>query len=148
MDPLSIATAAVGAAKILYQASSTIHQFIQDAKIVDSVLENLRSEFDSTARILEIIKTRFRNPVHLIHARSQDHQDFLDISLASIQECDDASSEVITKIEEIGQGSTSILSRSMRQVRYTRIRKDILRTHTRIRDQKQNLQLLVQMLDV
>ena len=150
MDPLSIAMAASSAIACLAKVSNKTYAFAQDAKVVNKVLLDLRSEFASTTVVLETIKTALRKPQHILLSRAEDSSAFLPIVEATIRECQDMAEDAQQLLQNVDNGITynSVVARSIRQGRFM-YRKPALRDiQRRFEAQKKNLQLLLQMLNV
>ena len=150
MDPLSIATAAASTIAVLYKATEKCGTFLRDSKIIDEVLLAFRSDFSALILILETIKSALRKPRQLIIASVDGNQTFLNIVHAAIQECHDTAEGLEHSLKAIEQGnvSKSLIARSIRQVRFMNMNNDFRKRQSRLKAQKANLQLLLQMLNV
>ena len=150
MDPLTIATAAGTAVTALYKISEKAIVFGRDAKVVDQVLLNLRSDVTSLMVVLETIKSTLRKPAQLLIAQADNNNAFRSIICATIQECRDSVERVdqIFGSIEAGIASKSLVARSIRQVRFLHKKDDIKQVQTRLKAQKTNLQLLLHMLNM
>ena len=150
MDPLTIATAAGSAIKALYKVSEKTYTFAKDAKIVDQVLSRIRSDLSSLLVVLETVKSTLRKPQQLIIAHVDNNSAFLSIVHAAIQECHDTAETIEQILDAIVDGnvSTSLVARSIRQVKFMNRKDDLRKVQAHLKAQKSNLQLLLQMLNV
>ena len=150
MDPLSIATAAGTTISAISKVVEKTFTFSKDARVIDQVLSQMRSDLSSLLVVLETAKSTLRKPQHLVIAHIEDNSAFLSIVFAAIQECCDTagSIEQILKAIQKGNESRSLVARSIRQVRFLDSRHELRKVQARVKAQKSNLQLLLQMLNM
>ena len=150
MDPLSIATAAGATIKVLYQVLEKTFNFVKDAKVIDQTLSVIRADLSSLVVVLETVRSTLRKPQQLVLAQADANNVFPSIVQAAIQECHDTAGSIhdILKGIEEGNNSKSLVARSVRQVRFLNRKDDLRKIQGRLKAQKANLQLLLQMLNV
>lgn len=150
MDPLSIATAAGATVKFIYKVLEKTYAFGKDAKAVDQVLSTLRSDLSASMVLLRTITSTLRDPKLLMIAHAEESSASLSMVQATVQECHDT----VECIEEIFVGiegdkaSSSYIARSIRQAKFMSKKDTLLQVETRLKAQKANLQLWLQLLNM
>ena len=152
MDPLTIATTAGTAIAAIYKTCDKCRTFAKDARVIDEVLQALRSDLSSLVIVLETVRSTLRKPPQLIISSMEGSgaSTFLTIVHAAIQECHDTADSLEHRLKTIEDGSTSksLVARSIRQVRFIKMKDDFKKTQARLKAQKGSLQLLLQTLNV
>ena len=152
MDPLSIGTAASSLVLAIYKSSQYIHEFVNNAKGVDSRVEQLATGIDSLLSILHAIKAVFDSSIAQAALKgATDVTTLMGSVQISIDDCMATAQEIqqiFANICREKSDSRSFLAKAMRQLRLNS-KSDALDTlNSRVTAHKANMQLSLQTINV
>lgn len=147
MDPVSIAGAANGVAKLAVSCTSTLYSFISDHKNVDGNIRALYDEVDGLKQTAKSVESMLERPD--LHAYNDlqlwtDADAALKASDGSLRRLENQ----LRGVDTVERRGTSFFSRGVAQIKLNMKDEDIIKVRCQLHSHRLALQLIVQLIGV
>lgn len=146
MDPVSIATAALNAARMLVHASETIYQFVEATKEVDRTISGLLSQVKGLAEVLRAFSSTVQLPA--AQSASIEHSDLWDQVGHLVQAARETVERLRHEIKPLEKAGSNSLKQAWRQFRLGWKQETIETLLSEMRTHSVNLQLAMSMINL
>lgn len=151
MDPLSIAAASGGLARLCTELSTSLYAFISEARCVDKTVQAFQEEIEDLSRVLDSINTSFNDPMYkeaALKTTTGHEGSYWENLRKSMNDCQWALERLANALERVKKEESRFFRRSRKQIRLNMTSAEIDVLKTRIQSYKTTMELSLHMITV